>query len=86
MVDQIRSDVRRRDPASAGPPHAGFRRWRSCLDEMYVNFNGEGEMLESCVTGSRDRGAAQAVMKKRLKRHGSPERIATDGLRSPHES
>jgi putative transposase len=42
----------------------------------------EGEILESYITRSRDKGAALAFMKKALKRHGSPEAITTDGLRS----
>ncbi|MBB3474311.1 transposase-like protein [Sphingomonas sp. BK345] len=42
----------------------------------------EGEMLESYVTRTRDKKAALAFMKKALKRHGSPEAITTDGLRS----
>ncbi len=42
----------------------------------------EGEILESYVTKTRDKKAALAFMKKALKRHGSPEKITTDGLRS----
>jgi len=42
----------------------------------------EGEVLESYVTRTRDKAAALAFMKEALKRHGSPEKIATDGLRS----
>jgi putative transposase len=71
----------------------GFRQWRWHLDEVYVKINGEmhylgravdheGEVLESYVTKSRDKKAAFAFMKKTLKRHGSPEAITTDGLRS----
>jgi putative transposase len=71
----------------------GFRQWRWHLDEMYVKLNGEmvylwravdheGEILESYVTKTRDKGAAMRFMKKALKRHGSPEAITTDGLRS----
>jgi putative transposase len=71
----------------------GFRHWRWHLDEMYVKLNGEmvclwravgheGEILESYVTWKRDKPAALAFMKKALKRHGKPESIATDGLRS----
>jgi len=71
----------------------GFRHWRWHLDEMYVKINGEmvylwravdheGEILESYVTKTRDKAAALAFMKKALKRHGSPEVITTDGLRS----
>jgi putative transposase len=39
-------------------------------------------VLESYVTKTRDKGAALTFMKKALKRHGSPEAITTDGLRS----
>ena len=71
----------------------GFRHWCWHLDEMYVKLNGEmvylwravdheGEVLESYVTRSRDKQAALTFMKKALKRHGSPEAITTDGLRS----
>ena len=42
----------------------------------------EGEILESYVTKERDRGAAMRFVRKALKRHGSPEAITTDGLRS----
>jgi putative transposase len=71
----------------------GFKQWRWHLDEMYVRLNGEmvylwravdheGEILESYVTKTRDKAAALRFMKKALKRHGSPETITTDGLRS----
>ena len=71
----------------------GFRHGRWHLDEMYVKLNGEtvylwravdheDEILESFVTRNRDKAAALRFMKKTLKRHGSPERITTDGLRS----
>jgi putative transposase len=70
-----------------------FRQWKWHLDEMYVRLNGEmvylwravdreGEILESYVTRTRDKKAALTFMKKALKRHGSPETITTDGLRS----
>ena len=71
----------------------GFRHWRWHLDEMYVKLNGEmvylwravdqeGEILEGYITKTRDKDAAPRFMKKTLKRHGSPEAITTDGLRS----
>jgi putative transposase len=71
----------------------GFRQWRWHLDEMHVKLNGEmvylwravvqeGEILESFVTRKRDKAAALSFMKRALKRHGSPEAITTDGLRS----
>jgi IS1 family transposase len=60
---------------------------------MYVKLNGEmvylwravdheGEILESYVSKTRDKAAALAFMKKALKRHGSPVKLTTDGLRS----
>lgn len=71
----------------------GFRHWRWHVDEVFVKINGEthylwravdheGEVLESYVTKKRDKAAALRFFKKALKRHGSPETIVTDGLRS----
>jgi putative transposase len=71
----------------------GIRQWKWHLDEVYVKINGEmhylwravdqeGEILESYVTQTRDKQAAFTFMKKALKRHGSPETVTTDGLRS----
>ena len=71
----------------------GFCQWRWYLDEMHVKLNGEmvylwravdqeGEILESSITKTRDKDAALAFMKKALKRHGLPEKITTNGLRS----
>ena len=71
----------------------GIRHWRWHLDEMYVKLNGEmvylwravdqeGEILESFITKTRDKDAALSFMKRTLKRHGSPEKVTTDGLRS----
>ena len=71
----------------------GFRHWKWHLDEVYVKINGEmhylwravdqeSEVLESYVTKTRDKAAALRFMKRALKRHGSPEAITTDGLRS----
>ena len=70
----------------------GFRQWRWHLDEMYVKLNGEmvylwravdqeGEIFESYITKTRHKEAALSSMKRTLKRHGSPEKITTDGLR-----
>jgi putative transposase len=42
----------------------------------------EGEVLESYVTKTRNKKAALTFIKKALKRHGSPEAIVNDGLRS----
>src|SRR6201996_6553089 len=67
--------------------------WRWHLDEVYVRINGEmgylwravnheGEVLESFVTKERNKAAALKFIKKAMKRHGKPEAIVTDGLRS----
>ena len=42
----------------------------------------EGEIVESFITRTRDKDAALTFMRKALKRHGSPEKITTDGLAS----
>ena len=71
----------------------GFTQWKWHLDGVFVTINGlrhylwravdqEGEILESFVTKKRDKAAALTFMKKALKRHGSPQAITTDGLRS----
>lgn len=63
------------------------------LDEVFVKINGEmhylwravdheGEVLESFVTKTRDRRAALKFLRKTLKRHGRPEVIVTDRMRS----
>ena len=67
--------------------------WRWHLDEVYVKINGdmrylwravdhEGEVLESYVTKTRDKAAALAFIKRAMKRHGRPETVVIDGLRS----
>ncbi len=71
----------------------GMRHWRWHLDETYVKIGGEmhylwlavdqeGDILESYVTKTPDKEAALTFIKKALKRHGKPEAITTDGLRS----
>ena len=71
----------------------GRNHWRWHLDEVFVKINGvthylwravdhEGEVLESVVTKARDRKAALKLLKKSMKRHGRPENIVTDRLRS----
>jgi putative transposase len=71
----------------------GRKHWRWHLDEVFVKINGvthylwraidhEGEVLESVVTKTRDRKAALKLLKKSMKRHGRPENIVTDRLRS----
>jgi len=68
-------------------------KWRWHLDEVFVKINGEthylwravdheGEVLESYVTKTRDKTAALRFPKKSMKRHGSPEVIVTNRLRS----
>ncbi|MDV4145846.1 IS6 family transposase [Shimia sp. FJ5] len=68
-------------------------RWRWHLDEMFVKINGErhylwravdheGEILESYVTKTRDKKAALKFLKKAMCKHGRPELIVTDRLRS----
>ena len=63
------------------------------LDEVFVKINGEqhylwravdheGEVLESFVTKTRDRRAALKFLRKTLKRHGRPDNIVTDRLRT----
>jgi putative transposase len=71
----------------------GCKHWRWHLDEVFVKINGvthylwravdhEGELLESVVTKTRDRKVALKLLKKLMKRHGRPENIVTDRLRS----
>jgi len=68
-------------------------RWRWHLDEVFVKINGErhclwravdheGEVLESFVTKTRDKKAALKFLKKTMHKHGRPEVIVTDRLRS----
>ncbi|MFD1196629.1 IS6 family transposase [Seohaeicola saemankumensis] len=68
-------------------------RWRWHLDEVFVKINGErhhlwravdheGEVLESFVTKTRDKTAALKFLKKAMRKHGRPEVIVTDRLRS----
>ena len=70
-----------------------FHHWQWHLDEMFVKINGErhylwravdheGEVLEAFVSERRDRKAALKFLRKALKRHGPPEIIVTDRLRS----
>jgi putative transposase len=63
------------------------------LDEVFVKINGEthylwravdheGEVLESYVTKRRDCKAALKFLRKTMKRHGRPDMLVTDKLRS----
>ncbi|SFL56450.1 IS6 family transposase [Shimia aestuarii] len=67
--------------------------WRWHLDEVFVKINGErhylwravdheGEVLESFVTRKRDKKAALKFLRKAMRKHGQPEVIVTDRLRS----
>jgi putative transposase len=69
------------------------RQWQWHMDEVYVKINSmthylwravdhEGEVLESIVTKTRDRKSALKFLRKSMKRHGRPETIVTDRLRS----
>ena len=68
-------------------------RWLWHLDEVFVRINGvrhylwravghEGEVLEAFVSKTRDKKAALKFLKKLMKRHGRPEELVTDKLRS----
>lgn len=70
-----------------------YSNWQWHLDEVFVKINGEqhylwravdheGEVLESYVTKRRDKAAALKFMRKAMKRHGRPEVVVTDKLRS----
>ncbi|WP_335948772.1 IS6 family transposase [Salipiger bermudensis] len=82
------SEIRKRRIAGMRSSH-----WRWHLDEMFVKINGErhylwravdheGEVLESFVTKTRDKKAALKFLKKAMRKHGQPEMIVTDRLRS----
>ena len=68
-------------------------RWQWHLDEVFVKVNGErhylwravdheGEVLESFVTKTRDKKAALKFLRKAMRKHGRPEVVVTDRLRS----
>jgi len=70
-----------------------YSNWQWHLDEVFVKINGEthylwravdheGEVLESFVTKRRDRKAALKFLRKAMRKHGRPETIITDRLRS----
>ena len=82
------SEIRKR--RIAGMKSSG---WWWHLDEMFVKINGErhylwravdheGEVLESFVTKTRDKKAALKFLKKTMRKHGQPNVIVTDRLRS----
>jgi putative transposase len=68
-------------------------RWCWHLDEMFVKIHAErhyfwravdheGEILESFVTKTREKKAALKFLKKAMRKHGCPEVIVMDLLRS----
>jgi putative transposase len=68
-------------------------RWKWHLDKVFAKIHGErhylwravdheGEVLESFVTRTRDKKAALKFLKKAMRKHGRPEAIVTDKLRS----
>ncbi len=42
----------------------------------------EGEVLEAYVSKTRDRRAALKFLRKLMKRHGRPDELVTDGVKS----
>ncbi len=74
-------------------PQRSVSRWRWHLDEVFVPINGvrhylwravdhEEEVLEAFVSKTRDRKAALKFLRKLMKRHGRPDELVTDKLRS----
>ena len=71
----------------------GFIQWRWRLDEVFVKVNGklcylwravdhEGEVLEAVATSKRDKAAALRLLKRIMKKYGTPRSIVTDRLRA----
>jgi putative transposase len=69
------------------------KHWRWHVEEVFVKINCvkhylwravdyEGEVLKCIVTKTRNRKAALRFLKKSMKRHGRPETIVMDRLRS----
>jgi putative transposase len=67
-----------------------YPQWRWYLDELFVELNGKlcylwravdhkGEVLESIVTAKRDKPAALKLLKRIMKKYGSPRSVVTDG-------
>ena len=52
------------------------------LHERGIEVSHEGEVLESFVTKTRDKKAALKFLKKTMRKHGQPNVIVTDRLRS----
>ena len=70
-----------------------FSNWRWHLDEVFVKVGGErrylwravdheGTVLDAVVTKKRDRKAAYKLLKRLMKRYGSPVEVVTDRLKS----
>ncbi len=68
----------------------GYPQWRWHLDEVFVKVNGklrylwravdhEGEVLEAVVTTKRDKLAALKLLKRIMKKYGSPCSVVTAG-------
>ena len=83
------SEIRKKRAASV----QGMPQWRWHLDEVFVRIGGEthylwravdheGEVLEAFVTKKRNRRAALRFLIRAMKRHGRPDAIVTDRLRS----
>ena len=83
------AEIRKKRVAS----RRGYPQWRWHLDEVFVKVNGrlcylwravdhEGEVLEAVVTAKRDKAAALKLLKRIMKKYGSPRSIVTDGLRA----
>jgi putative transposase len=71
----------------------GYPQWRWHLDEVFVKINGklcylwravdhEGEVLEAVATAKRDKAAALKLLKRIIKKYGTPRSIVSDGLRA----
>lgn len=52
------------------------------LRTLWRAVDQEGEALEAYVSKRRDHKAALRFLRKLMKRHGAPERVVTDNLRS----
>jgi putative transposase len=70
-----------------------YPQWRWHLDEVFVKVNDklfylwravdhEGEVLEAVVTARRDKAAALKLLKRIMKKYGSPCSVVTDRLRA----
>jgi putative transposase len=68
-------------------------RWKSRLNEVFVKISGEqhylwqavdhqGKVLESYVPMTRDKKAALKFLRKAMRKHGQPETVVADKLRS----